>query len=202
MRKPRSSRPATHPTRPPRPNPFTGRGSGFRQVVMPPGPRQLVCHFRAECVWLRCAPRWADPPAGDGWACAYKWDREQRLPSRAVHDQRSPRAAGSATPGAPREDRHGLRFVVDDRRQPSPDRPTMPGLDVDRRTEITTCPTQKRPPRRKPMLAQPQPGLARVRDRPGRRVHRNEPRAGHRLHQHRLDAPCSLESRRERNNLR
>lgn len=76
----------------------------------------------------------------------------------------------------------GLRFVVDEPRQPPTHHPTMTGLDIARRPMIATSPAQQRPFGWKTILPKPHPGLSRARDRPGRRIHHHEPQPGHRLH--------------------
>jgi hypothetical protein len=59
----------------------------------------------------------------------------------------------------------------------------MTGLHLDGGAVIAANPVQQRPSRRKSVLAEPKPGLLRARDRPGRRIHHNEPHPGHGLHQ-------------------
>jgi hypothetical protein len=77
----------------------------------------------------------------------------------------------------------GLRFVVDEPRQPPSHCPTMTGLDLGRRPMIATSPAQQRPCGCKSVVPKPHPGRFRVGDRPGRRIHHHEAQPGHRLHQ-------------------
>ncbi|AHK35687.1 hypothetical protein Pd630_LPD12016 (plasmid) [Rhodococcus opacus PD630] len=59
----------------------------------------------------------------------------------------------------------------------------MAGLDLDRRSDITTRAAQQRPSGWKTELVEPQPGLPCARDGPGRGIHHHQPQTGHRLHQ-------------------
>ena len=58
----------------------------------------------------------------------------------------------------------------------------MAGLDLHGRAVIATSPAQQCAPRWKAVRSEPHPGLLRVRDGPGRRIHHHEPQPGHRLH--------------------
>jgi len=122
------------------------------------------------------APWPAHPTIGQRGAC-FRGQYGSQLPhpeTGHLVEQVRPHPAGPQTLQCP-------GFVVDERRQPPPDRPTMPGLVLGSRTMIAMSTAQQRPPRRKLVLPQPQPGLPRARDRPGRQIHHNEPQTGHRL---------------------
>lgn len=87
---------------------------------------------------------------------------------------------------------YSLRFIIDERRQPMPDRPTMSRFDLHSCPTIATGAAQQCSCRRKSVLVQPPPRLCPAGERPGRRIHRNKPETGHRFHQlpARLDYRC------------
>jgi len=133
-----------------------------------------VCHHAPSAMrrtTATVAPWPAHPTIGQRGAC-FRGQYGSQLPhpeTGHLVEQVRPHPAGPQTLQCP-------GFVVDERRQPPPDRPTMPGLVLGSRTMIAMSTAQQRPPRRKLVLPQPQPGLPRARDRPGRQNTTTNPR--------------------------